>query len=415
MSNIAAETALLPHELSERRVWLIPLFLLMFATFIELLDISSFTPVMPLIMKAWGMNGSQLGLFAGMVGLAGLFVSIPMGELIKRIGIKYAVIIALTSVLIGLVIIAESTNFSRGIVGRVFATAGYRAGSVALYAGIALVAPKRMKASMMGIMLALASVSSIIGTPLMGNVIAAHWGWTGVFWAMAGLTAFGLVLFLLFFRLKIGRQTTTTPQERQAAVATEGPGVSDVSPYKQRMAWQLMITNGLLSAGATVVFFFVPVVLAMNYGWKTPAITNMVTLCWVFALPGQLLTGPISDRVGRKPVVLACAIPIVPLALLLNYHNANVVAGAAIAIIALILWANPPLQTAPADMFSRRQMSVVYGMMATGLSASAYFMPQISGWLKDWTGNYTSGFYFLAGIAALCVVSISFLRIDAKR
>ena len=286
MTDFAAEVAL-PHELSARRAWLIPLVLLMFATFIELLDISSFTPVTPLIMKAWSMNGSQLGLFAGMVGLTGIFVSIPMGELMKRIGIKYAVLIALTAVFVGLVIIAKSTNFSTGIIGRVLSTAGYRAGSVALYAGIALVAPKRMKSSMMGIMLAMASVSSIIGTPLMGDVVAANWGWTGVFWAMAGLTAIGLVLFLLFFRLKIAKEVKATPQERRVAAAAEGPEVSDVSPYRRVVAWQLTLTNGLLAAGATVVFYFVPVVLATKYGWKTPAITTMVTLCWVAALPGH--------------------------------------------------------------------------------------------------------------------------------
>lgn len=416
MANVAAETVSLPLEDTKRRVWLIPLVLLLFATFIELLDTSAFTPVMPLIMQAWAMNGAQLGLFAGMVGLAGLFVSIPMGELMKRIGIKYSVIIALTAVLVGLVIIANATNFSTGIVGRVFATAGYRAGSVALYAGIALVAPPRMRSSMMGIMLAMASVSAMIGTPLMGGVIAEAWGWEGVFWAMSALTAFGVVVFTIFFRLKHVREVKTAPRKDPAAAAIAESEVSEVSPYKRVLAWQLMITNGLLSAGATVVFFFVPVSLAMNHGWQTPAITTMITLTWVAALPGQLLTGWISDRLkSRKKVVLACAIPIVPLAFLLNNGNAMVVAGAAIAIVALILWANPPLQTAPADMFSRRQLSVVYGMMATGLSASAYFMPQVSGWLKDATGGFTAGFYFLAGVATLCCISIALMKMDVKR
>lgn len=61
-----------------------------------------FSPLIPAIQKDFALSVSQVGLFAGMYGMISVFVSVPAGLAIRRIGEKTALAAGLVVVALGL-------------------------------------------------------------------------------------------------------------------------------------------------------------------------------------------------------------------------------------------------------------------------------------------------------------------------
>lgn len=181
------------------KAWVLPFVLLLFVLFIEWLQNLSFTPVLPQMQKAWGMNFTQIGFFTGLLGLMGLIVSLPYGEFVKRVGTRNGTMVAVGCVALGMVVIAMANNFTQGVIGRAMASGGYRASQVALFSAVAMTAPKNVMASVMGLTFTLSNTATLIGTLLLGGFIGATYGWQAVFWGMATITALAWVLFAVFF------------------------------------------------------------------------------------------------------------------------------------------------------------------------------------------------------------------------
>src|SRR5579863_10073943 len=104
--------------------WILPFVGALIGFFVLQLANLGFTPLVPLFQKDWGANFGQLGLFLGLGGPLLILLSIPAGEVVKRLGEKTAVL-ALIVVAIGLVIVGLAPNFLIGLIGRILWGAGY--------------------------------------------------------------------------------------------------------------------------------------------------------------------------------------------------------------------------------------------------------------------------------------------------
>jgi MFS-type transporter involved in bile tolerance (Atg22 family) len=63
-----------------------------------------------------------------------------------------------------------------------------------------------------------------------------------------------------------------------------------------------------------------------------------------------------------------------------------------------------------AELVPAREMGHVMGLVSLGPGIFGYVGPQMLGWLRDWTGNFTAGWYFLALVAVISLSLIIYIK-----
>ncbi len=63
-----------------------------------------------------------------------------------------------------------------------------------------------------------------------------------------------------------------------------------------------------------------------------------------------------------------------------------------------------------AELVPGRDMGNVMGVVSLGPGIFGYVGPQMLGWLRDWTGNFTAGWYFLALVALVSLSLIVYIK-----
>jgi MFS-type transporter involved in bile tolerance (Atg22 family) len=63
-----------------------------------------------------------------------------------------------------------------------------------------------------------------------------------------------------------------------------------------------------------------------------------------------------------------------------------------------------------AELVTSSEMGNVMGLVSLGPGIFGLVGPQMLGWLRDWTGNFTAGWYFLAIVAALSLLLILYIK-----
>ena len=76
---------------TKSRAWILPFSILLLVISVDSIDVNSFGPVMAQIKSAWKMNNTHVGIYTGMYGLLSILVAVPIGEAVRRWGVKRAV------------------------------------------------------------------------------------------------------------------------------------------------------------------------------------------------------------------------------------------------------------------------------------------------------------------------------------
>lgn len=233
---------------------------------------------------------------------------------------------------------------------------------------------------------------------------AAGWRTSHIYLGMAALVVTVPMAFLIPKRQRQARQAGGGGSSR----SDQGP--LDTESWREALRsaplWQ--INGGYFVCGMTVALFthFVP--FATDRGLATDKAAFIFGMLAIFATIGALISGTISDRLGRKNVMgLAYAVRGISFALLLFWYHE--LALYTFAVLAGLSWLATPTSVAALT-------SEVYGMRALGtLNGIALLLHQIgygasvwlAGALHDVTGSYDISFG-LAMVALIGAALVSF-------
>ena len=181
---------------------------------------------------------------------------------------------------------------ARSLVG--LGEAGY--GSV----GAALIAshfPARMRGALMAGFFASASVGSVLGV-MLGGLIAARWGWQAAF-GVVGVP--GLVLALLYFKVRDYRTVSLTPRLEQATRSTQGAASAIVKRLmrSRTLLWLCLAAPAQLIL-VSAIWAWLPSYLTRAHGLAPDQAAVRAALVVLCGALGSVVWGAIADRAGRK-------------------------------------------------------------------------------------------------------------------
>lgn len=258
----------------------------------------------------------------------------------------------------------------------------------------------------------LGSASATVLSSVISEDAMNVWGWRIPF-----LLAGPLGLVGLYIRLRL----EDTPDFREL----EDAGEVARSPLRETIAenWvPILQIAGLViihNVGFYTVFTYLPVYFTEELGFSTTAAFASTTLAGLAALALIPPLGALSDRVGRKPLLISScvlfAVLTYPLFLLMNTGN---LAAAIVAHVGLAAFESLFVccsLAAGAELFATR---VRYGGFSIGYNFSVAIFggtaPYIATYLVSSTGNPLSPAYYVIAAAVLTLVTILTMRETAR-
>jgi putative MFS transporter len=274
----------------ERRV-LVPLAL---TGFFETYDVALLTLAAPVLARGLGLTIGMFGFGVAIIRLASL-ASIPVLRLADRWGRRtllfvslgiFSVATGMTALATGLVVFVAFQ-----MVARVFLATESTLASLVIAEEFR---PYRRGA----------------GLSVLGVVSGAGFGAVGLLMLLIPFTALGWRLFYLFALIPLGivvylrrnlRETRAfvAARDEHRLQSSFWPSVGALHRRTLIKAVALVSAFGFVQ---TAGFFYASDLAQNTYGWSG-LFTVIVVTAGVFGIVGFLLGGPVSDRVGRKPIV----------------------------------------------------------------------------------------------------------------
>lgn len=264
-----------------------------------------------------------------------------------------------------------------------------------------------------GIMVAGYGAGSAIFGPL-ASVLIEGIGWRQTF------TTLGIVFFVMTM---VGTALIRNPPAGYRAGNRAGATATSVSLdlstsqmirtstfYALWIAYCLGATAGLMTISQLVPF-------ARNAGLDAAAATFAITIGAVGNAAGRILSGWLSDRLGRVPtlqLMIAASAAAMPL---LFFWRQQLIPF--YILVALVYWCYGTqlsvFASATADFYGTRHLGMNYGTLFTAWGAAGILGPLIGGRIFDRFQDYRYAFYIAAVLAVIAAVSLIFAKPPAER
>ena len=282
------------------RAWVIWLLSALFMFYKYALEVSP-SVMTNTLMGAFEIGGTELGNLTACYFYAYLFLQIPAGLLIDKIGPRKVTTLAIALCALGCVIFAQSNTFFFAGVGRFLTGAGAAFAAVNCLKLILNWFPQRRFAFMTGLMMTVAMLGAAGGQAPLSRFIQSVGNWRH---AMETIGLAGLVLAVVFW--VVVRDKPESHERERHIVA---PKLSIYASLKQILtnpqSWWLSIYSGLAFA-PVMIFGGLWGVAFISEAFLIPHYTaaQSVSLIFIGFAVGAPLFGWISDLLKRRWIVM---------------------------------------------------------------------------------------------------------------
>ncbi len=262
--------------------------------FVAVADNQMISPLLPDLMADFAMGAGQAGLLVSVYAIAAAVVSFALGPLSDRTGRRKMLVAALIVFSAATLLCGLAWNYASLVAFR--AVTGAAAGTLSLNitACIGDHFPYRRRGAAMGMVMSGYFAAMILGVPA-GAFIAEAWSWRWAFCAFAGA---GLLLWAPAFAILPSRDLADRGVSMVGMIRGYGRFLARTGPLA-------VIAASFLVSASTVGFItFVGTWLRDAYGLTTDWIGMIFLFSGLGALLGSPLAGYLSDRVGKRGIVV---------------------------------------------------------------------------------------------------------------
>jgi MFS family permease len=213
---------------------------------------------------------------------------------------------------------------------------------------------------------------------------AGEGSWRPVWGVVTGVCAVVLILVLAFLR----------PVDRQPDLALGRVAVRKVLPG----APALLLSYGIYGVSFAIYTNFLVAALKDGLGYSSGAAANAYSLLGLASILGGVVLGRVSDRLGRRPVLVAAMLLVGVAAVVIPLGWAGAVLPSVIAYGLLMTGIGAVIVAYLSDLLEPRDMAAAFGAITLSLGVAQLVAPPVGGWLADATGSFRLTFV-LAGVA----------------
>jgi len=367
----------------------------------------AFSVALPTLRDALGIDAVQIGALMAARELAGGLVSLPGGILCDRVS-RLGLVLATTMAGFGLgwVIVALAPTYAWLVAGIILVAI-----SGSLWHLPAMTALSQAFAEKRGMALSIHGVGGNVGDvlgPILTGFLLTYLSWRGL------IGAYALIPFILAAMVFWAFRGKSALHPSQATAMTIGCQFrASLDLLKNRTLWRLNIIAGLRSMCYQVYTTFLPLYLADELGLSTRAIGIYIALMFSVAIIVTPLMGYLSDRLGRKAMLVPTLAGSCVLTLLLALSGRGTMLIVILALLGLFLRSDYSLVSAAVldAVGNKRSGASTLATTALGLVSFNTFLfsaisPLIAGalyqhWGMDATLYYAATLFAIATIILL--------------
>jgi MFS family permease len=252
-------------------------------------------PIMPFLMKEFGINLTQAGMLMSVVALLGLLLALPTSILLHRFGAKITLMVSLGLMALGAGFGAFSSSFHALLMSRVIEGIGIGLMGITAPATIAMWFPQERQGTPMGIWATWVPVGSVLIYNIAPTMVVSL-GWQSIWWLGVGLAVAMMVLCSWFIRRPpaqghMDRQSETAPLMRHALANWN--------------IWLLALEFACMNFAMMGLATYYPTYLNEVRGYplgQAAFIASLGTFVILFSAPAA---GLLSDHISSRRLVLA--------------------------------------------------------------------------------------------------------------
>ncbi len=251
------------------------------------------------------------------------------------------------------------------------------------------------------------SVGDVAGPVATGAILGAL-SWRGILSLYAAIPLF--LAFLIFWSLKNIGGTGPAKVER---VDLRARVELTKELLRNRVLWGITLVRGLRSMALVAILTLLPLYLANELGLSPFSRGVHIGLLIAIGIVAKPIAGHLSDRLGRKQVLVPSLLCSCALALLLVPFGQGYTLTLLIALLGLFLYPDQPVLTAAAlDVVGTNVATTALGITAFASFLLSATSPLIAGGLYESIGAGAT-LYYVASLFALSAVILAALPLTA--
>ncbi|NLP44373.1 MAG: MFS transporter, partial [Peptococcaceae bacterium] len=268
-------------------------------------------PTMVLIMEAFGVSLTVVGLTMTVATIAQVTVSLPFGIVAAKIDPKKSMYIVLLLGFLGGVIGALSANYNILLVGRILDGACFGMASIVGPQIITMLFPPEKRGLPMGIFSIWVPLGMLTIFNL-ANPIAEAYSWRGVWWFSSIVIIALAIIFILVFRSPPNANGEGSSQSM--VQAEQGYKSFILTAFKSRAIWNIAFSFFFFSFLYAVLNNYYSTYLVQEVGLELGTANKIYTFSIIGMAIGGIITGTILNKVNRNNHAVLLTISLVLIA-----------------------------------------------------------------------------------------------------
>lgn len=405
--------------------WTVILFTFI-AIVITYLDRSALSYAITPLEKTFNLTNTDFGIIAAAFGVGYLIMTIVGGVLVDRYGAREIWSISAILWSLACASIGFATGFSWLLISRLALGLMEGPSFPALTRVNADWLPVSERARSLGIGLAAVPMASVIGAPLISNLIVAV-GWRWMFIILGTLGIIWAIVWFIIFRDKPGASTHVSKSELE--YIEKGLESTQSAHLKQKSTWKFLLFNRVFLANNFAFFSFgyllffaitwLPGYLEQTYDIKINEAGLFLILPWVTATILILFGGWLSDylwnkthsmRLSRSHLIWICQVVSALCFIPAIVSHSLIIAVVSISLgVGIGLMPNAAFYAVNTDL-ARDRAATSLGIMDCAFAAAGILAPFLTGILSSISGNFALAISLLVVLSFTSALAIIFFH-----
>ena len=343
--------------------------------------------ILAVIKDDLGLSGTQFGLLATSQRVTSGATTMVAGYLGDRFANKSGLMLMLSLAIMGVSFYLLGSAPSYWVLFAVMLLVGI---GPSLYHPPAIASLSRKFPDKRGFAISLhgtgGSIGEVVGPVLTGGLI------TGTYLvAFQWRDVLHLSVFpALFFAVAVYLMMRNIPAAAADAGSLREYGSSLATLLRRKAMLSLVLVTALRSSGQSAVMGFLPVYLLEDLEYEKVVIGLFMSGAQVTGIVAQPLMGYLSDKFGRKIVLVPCTLAMGLLIISLRFAEPGLQLVTVVLVMGAFLYSLHTIYIAGAMDVAQGQAQSTVVSLIYGASFFGAFSPWVAGWVADQWGNSAS-------------------------